>query len=260
MLRYQSIATRLLITIFSFLTLAGSSLSFCEVRVSASVSKSTDTLIYLYTIKNLSTGSQRIDDFAVDFLSPIYYSRIPAVRLSPPSWWGQHFADTNIFGWASHYDSTDIVGGDSLSGYKLFSFGLPCIANSYSWYYTEPDIGEGDENDSTTIFDSAMIQKTIVPADPSTPFNALAFLDTLISYMTHARTLGWITTQSTADKYAGLFARAKSDIQAAKVPSARTRLDTVLVQVKADSGAMLTSEAYALLRFNTEYLVRMLAK
>jgi hypothetical protein len=57
-----------------------------------------------------------------------------------------------------------------------------------------------------------------------------------------------------ADKHTGLVTRIKTDITQFNLKTARTRIDTVLQQVKIDSSSSLTSEAYALIRYNTEYL------
>jgi len=89
---------------------------------------------------------------------------------------------------------------------------------------------------------------------PDTPLVALHFLDTLISYTTRCRTLGWIRSQSVADKYDSVFTRTKRDVQQAEFGAALARVDSVLQAIRGDSVSSLSSEGYALLKYNSQYL------
>jgi len=97
--------------------------------------------------------------------------------------------------------------------------------------------------------------KTIGPTAPADPFDASTFLDTLIFYTSQSLILGWISDQATADKYEGHFSAAQTQFQQQDTTSAQSELQAVLQEVVLDSGSVLTSEAYALLRFNTDYLL-----
>jgi hypothetical protein len=59
----------------------------------------------------------------------------------------------------------------------------------------------------------------------------------------------------TAVKYLGYFSTAKIKIQQNDTATAKATLQQVLSDVNVDSTSHITSEAYALLRFNTEYLI-----
>ena len=78
------------------------------------------------------------------------------------------------------------------------------------------------------------------------------------SYVSEARILGWITNQSTADKYTNYMDTVRSQLQNLNLSGARVTLQTVISHVNSDSSSTLTSEAYALIRFNTEYLLSIL--
>jgi hypothetical protein len=162
-----------------------------------------------------------------------------------------------------------LLPGQSLGGFEMMSKGLPgirrCIVSPYfDVIALFPDPDDTTLTDYGPPVDSVRQAVkfrtfTIGPTAPPSNFVSLIFLDTLSSYATRSRTLHWVANQSTADKYAGLFARAKSDLQQNNTNAARARLDTVLRQIPLDSIANLTSEAYALLKFNTEYLLSQLA-
>jgi len=99
---------------------------------------------------------------------------------------------------------------------------------------------------------------TLGPASIDSPFVAINFLDTIKSYVNESLTLNWITTQATANKYTALIDSAKTNLAATPTRrgTAKAKLDSVIVNVYPDSAAgLLTSEAYALLRFNTEYVL-----
>jgi len=66
--------------------------------------------------------------------------------------------------------------------------------------------------------------------------------------------LGWIKDQATANKYIGYFASAKTSLQQNNIDSARIKLQQVVNDVNIDSTSNITIEAYALLKYNTEYL------
>jgi hypothetical protein len=93
---------------------------------------------------------------------------------------------------------------------------------------------------------------------PPDPFDPVGFLDTLVSYTTQSKTLGWIAQQTTAEKYLAYFNSVKASLEDSNFTAARNTLKQVLQNVDVDSTSALTSEAYALLRFNTEYLLSQL--
>jgi len=156
-----------------------------------------------------------------------------------------------------------IAPDSSASGFSYRSLGLPAIVACYFEGTTSglafPDEPPGDIEfllKPLRQFPANRLQsKTIGPQDPPDPFSAEAFLDTLVSYTSQSLALGWIADQSTADKYEGHFSTAQTELQQADTTAARSELQTVLQEVAQDSGNVLTGEAYALLRFNTEYLL-----
>jgi hypothetical protein len=72
--------------------------------------------------------------------------------------------------------------------------------------------------------------------------------------------LKWITDYTATTKYTGYFENTKSHIQQNNNSAAINVLDSVLTDVEADSGVTLTSEAYALIKYNTEYLKNQLSQ
>jgi hypothetical protein len=223
----------------------------------------TDTLQFSYDVFNKPVSKQRIPEFR------IWCDAKKLLEVSTPNYWKFSHVDGRGFGWAVRNEGTNlgqIYVGKHSSGYKVKSKSLCGILSFNSQGYNHPGNWRNISSDKTEIMKSVLKDGlensfkgfTIGPADPLNPFVPLDFLDTLTSYTTQSRTLGWIKDQPTANKYLGYFASAKTKLTQKDSVGARTVLLQVLHDVDIDSTASLSSEAYALLRFNTEYLVSIL--
>jgi hypothetical protein len=97
-------------------------------------------------------------------------------------------------------------------------------------------------------------RKTIGPKDTPDPFTAKAFMDLIMIYLSQSDSLGWIKTKETFNKYNFTFEKAKTRLEQNDNPASIAILDSVLTNVEAEKDNTLTSEAYALIKYNTEYL------
>ncbi|MGA3286722.1 MAG: right-handed parallel beta-helix repeat-containing protein [Bacteroidota bacterium] len=165
-------------------------------------------------------------------------------------------------------DTLEVKPGQSLKGFVMMSRGLPTIRWFISFPYFNiyeffPNIEDTTSNMSIEQMDSIREAVnyhglTIGPTAPPINFIATVWCDTLTSYTIQSRTLGWIKDQATANKYLGYFTSAKTSLGQNNTTSARTTLQQVIRDVNIDSTSNLTSEAYALIRYNTEYLISQL--
>jgi hypothetical protein len=228
-----------------------------------------DTLRYQYILTNGASSQQRLLNFLISFRNSVFEV------TRPSSQW--HSESSRLpRGWEWGHTLINPDGGPSLDmgippdstvgGFSLKSFGLPSIMNSYFQGLTgtmmfpeEPPAEVDDLLGPLEEFPAnEVLRKTIGPADPPTPFNAPNFLDTIKTYINQSRSLGWITNDPTANKYTAYIDSARSNLQANNRDVTKAKLDMVLQNVDADSGSTLSSEAYALLRFNTEYVLNKL--
>lgn len=224
------------------------------------------TFRYNYIVSNGVNSQQRLLRFTVSLFTsvenitrPNREWRIGEYSFFPALKWSHVMRDPS--GISTPFDG--IAPDSSASGFSYESSGLPAIVTSYFRGTTlSPAFPEEPPEEVIAFlkplrkFPGDTVQgKTIGPADPPSPFDASTFLDTLISYTSQSLALGWISDQVTADKYEGHFSTAKTELQQADTTAARSELQTVLQEVAQDTGSVLTSEAYALLRFNTEYLL-----
>lgn len=232
-----------------------------SITISCSVLDSATLFSYSYGVASALTSMQRVSFVCIE-------QRADSVQVfSPPGWQRGGVIDFNMrLGWESVVmdHKGHILPGQSRSGFKMVSEGIPAIVNYAAQAYnasprfemfSDTDLETGLRND---IENNAVWGRTIGPADPPTLFNALTFLDTLKSYVMQSRTLSWIASDAIANKYARLLDTARANLMANIRGVTKAKLDSVLINVHADSASTLTSEAYALIRFNTEYVLNKL--
>ncbi len=217
------------------------------------------TFDFSYTIGNASTSKQRMSEFYLAGVSRNASSR------GPEHWEMQSTTRVNGRKWIvfPNYRTSMLKPGQVNSEFGLSSSELPVIARYYARGLTI--LANSDDVDAITeetltndVLNNSYTSYTIGPKDPPTPFNGLTFLDTTKYYVTQSGALNWITSQSTASKYTRLLDTARAHLVANDRGVTKSRLDSVLINVHVDSASTLTSEAYALLRFNTEYLMKKL--
>lgn len=217
-----------------------------SVDVRVTVRRAGEVLRYAYTLFNRSSSLQSADDF---LLEPTAGLRIAAIGgranwkpASGPSF--VRWTNLILFG-----DENFIRPGELDSNFSIQREGVPRIGR----YYVQGH--NGDEFSGSGILINSASGFTVAPSDSVIPFVTLDFLDTLTGYTIQSRTIGWVKDQQTSDKYIGYFNSIKNNLQQNNVGSARAVLQQVLRDVDIDSSSALTSEAYALIRYNSEYLM-----
>jgi hypothetical protein len=83
-------------------------------------------------------------------------------------------------------------------------------------------------------------------------------IDMLISDVNTAYEKGWIDNQGIANSLDQKLENAKNQLEKGKTNTAINMLSAFLNEVEAQKDKHLTSEAYALLKFNAEYLIQRL--
>lgn len=232
-----------------------------DIAVNCRVIDKLDTLFFYYDIFNKAASKQSVEDMR------IWCESQNVVCISSPPYWDFSSRSGRGFGWSTMIDYTtgQIRIGKSVSGFGIKAMSLCTIENFHSHGFngvgalgTIPESLDKLKLIVKDDLENAVWGKTIVPADPPSPFIPSNFIDTLTNYTAQSRSLGWINDQATADKYSGYFSSVKASLQQNNTGAARTVLQQVLQQVNIDSTNNLTSEAYALIRYNTEYLLSQL--
>jgi hypothetical protein len=235
-----------------------------DILVKCAVNGSKTYLEFDYTVENKPTSHQQLYDMRI-------WGRCDSVRknVAPVGW--QAAYNPGRRGDFFSYWCNNPIGqvwrippGETASGFITLACGIPAIvqydAQGYNQFpnyklMTDQQLMELEKEDETT---NSVHGLTVAPVNPPSPFVPINLLDTLTGYTTQFRSLGWIKDQTTANKYLGYFSSAKTSLQQNNIASTRATLQQVLQDANVDSTANITSEAYALIRYNTEYLLSQL--
>lgn len=219
-------------------------------NVKSAVTKQDSLYFFNYTIIDSTNSPQSIELFGID----CSIANQTATQV-PVRWDFSNIYDRNLICWnyniiiSSNYNNYLIHPGEIENNFALVSTNLPGIAKYYL---------QGNNDDVSInideIFYNTSIGYTLIPTILDS-IGVIDFLDTLINYNQRSYELGWIANQLTADKYDSLFTRAKTFLEENYITWVDSTLHTVLQEVDSDSSGNITSEAYALLRYNSEYLL-----
>ena len=219
--------------------------------VKCEVKKSQYGLLYNYTVHNDSTSKQAVWRFAVDrnFENTFNNSAAPSEK------WIEKYPQ-NLTQWEVNFDQQVypfdyILPNQSRKNFRLETNEL--LISIVNFYIQGKNGMPPDNNEN--LFRNSFIGRTICGRQIPSPFISLDFIDTLQNYTSHSLELGWIKEETVADKYANYFTSAKTELLQNNITAVHNTLNSVLRDVETDSGSVLTSEAYALLRYNTEYLL-----
>lgn len=232
-----------------------------EIHVSVSVSDS--EYAYTYDLTNRVGAHAFMGLFAFGVQ---VQSAIDSIA-SPNGEWtagpmSENFAGYDAIDWAHvHGSGTGIPAGSTVSGFLLMSGGLPSISKAYgnsdsgvSWKEEGPTgaiRASFDSLEAATRFVSLL---TIGPRDPPSPFNLGSFIDTLATYPSQAEDLGWIdSTTTVTDDLQTALDELSEDLAAGDSAHASGLIHRTLALVEAEKDSALTSEAYALFKYNLEY-------
>ena len=232
-----------------------------------------DTLIYFYEIKNGEESRQNLLSFEIEYKANVsdattnrWYSRkVFDGKLENNRWLT---FDAMRWRWSGDQGLQPTWRKD---GFALKSKSVPGIVNAYfqglAKEYGTPDGGPFSDVhlEVLKLMDfprNYVIRKTVGPVLPLEPFVPLAFLDTLMSYKHQAFALGWIKNQGIVTSLDQKLDNAKAQLQRNNKTAARNMLHAFINEVEAlnkgggpQGGGQITSEAYALLKFNAEYLI-----
>jgi len=217
--------------------------------------------LFKYTIKNDETSSQNIHQFTLENMT-----EDKRVYIEDGIWTNGVF-DSSGINWGEVMGSDVVLAGEEKSGFLVKSKKLPNIKK----FYLQADglriaysRDLGKPYDPLSVINNIRTNSysgfTIVPSGQPYSLILNNFLDTLLYFNQSSLQLGWIKNQPTANKYDSLFNLAKTQLQQNNNNAARTTLQTVLQEVNIDSTNNLTSEAYALIKYNTEYLLSKLSE
>ena len=239
-----------------------------RITIAIAILKIDSSILYSYSVLNQQSAQQ--DMF---YLALILRGENVVKELrSPKDWRPAFFKDEpQMIKWLAEIDDEEdayinpLKPGKSLNGFAITSNSLPGLIT----YYAEgdhpiPSFPEGMATDSIpgysdlTPYGPGIVGVTVGPVLSPTPIFVNNCLDTLISYKHQALALKWIDNEGIANSLDQKLENAKSKLQDGDSLAARNMLKAFVNEVEAQKDKHLTSEAYALLKINAEYLIERL--
>ncbi|HUL43539.1 MAG TPA: hypothetical protein VLY03_04195 [Bacteroidota bacterium] len=227
------------------------------VDILSTVFKSDSVFTYRYTVANRQTSLQKLDDLEFD-------RRTASLsNATGRSHWNFLFRLKSIVGWENEFLYPFYLSqGESDSSFAFQSTGLPGIVSYYargnnppgqSPVYSVPDRDlELQRNSAKGI--------AVGPIDSPIPFDIKRFLDTLKSAIHRSLEAGWISSWSDEVKYEALVDSTQSYVSQHRTHDARNMLDSAIQESKRDYPAVISGEAFAIIRFNSEFASAQLNK
>ncbi len=193
---------------------------------------------------------------------------IPIGLETPPGWLG----DISVMGtafWGSIDESAIILPDTSMEGFIITSPGIPAIRTfsarpewvySVDHYVTEEDIEESERIEEQITFRG----KTVGPTAPPEELIPADFLKSIIDMKHEAAELGWITNKGIERSLDVKLEAALKKLEQGNKVAARDIIGAFINEVEAQGcesydgfpeGRHLAPEAYALLKYNAQYLI-----
>ena len=241
---------------------------------------------YRYYLLNDVSSLQSVNEFLVEATIDSIIS-----SQNPKHWDFTKVLNGHLFDWeADMLFKRYIDPGMQDSAFSAVSPFPPHIAKCYFRGFNpvvDPRVQEPFSLDEwkSNVRDNSASGFTVAPETPPTTHGSVGFADSLNSYLLQSRTLGWFTNRpDTSKPLAGELAtdsimtrltkrltRVRNALVANDSATARTELTRFINKVQslyketndgdqAPGEIVLTSEAYALLKFNAQFLLAKIAQ
>jgi hypothetical protein len=251
-------------------------------RLHASADQKRGMIAYSFLASNGLSSAQKIASLYIT-------TTIDTVLLtrSPRKWNAGFDAEHKLISFGTDDEFGMIQPGGTSGTFSILSRGIPRIAAFYiqgpvNALNTSDDPSQFEQQFYENIYLNSFSGSTIAPAKPPSAYEPIEFLDTLLSYVHQSHELGWIN--NTRDDDAEADERAEDGIVKNldkrlrqtrdlivkdKIGAAKGRLTMFLNKVerlwdrqqkedkrnRRNPKIIFTSEAYALLKYNGEYLL-----
>lgn len=226
-------------------------------NIKSKVEKSDSKYLYSYIVINSNVSLQSVEDFVLENLA-----EEPTSVLVPSFWEFSPNMPDNLIGWSiqfpiDYHRESLINPGKRNDSLKFSSIGIPRIANSYL---------QGNNGDYGIVRPEALKSNSfsgyaLGPWLPDSSFSRESFTDTLETFRSRScEALGWATDTTVCGQLEDHLSQVRTALTTDDSLSAANALKVFIDLVEAEKEASLTSEGYALLYFNAQYLAGRLAE
>jgi len=228
-----------------------------QIRISASQNIPVSTNLESFTFKNefVEKIVRRMILRLNGDVVPVGFSEFPG------KWYGTYSLNKQM----SFGGSPFIAPGETLAGFKIQSFGLPSIREllvkprfDVEKFFQSLD----DPNRTQTVAEMNALRDTVNfngftvgPWLPDSTMSLQAFTDTLETYRQRScQELGWANDPAVCATLESRLSDVRSFLSAGDSLAAAGALSEFINLVESEKEASLSSEGYALLFFNVDYL------
>lgn len=224
-----------------------------EENVSATVLQTDSSLVYSYRISSSPDSEQNIWFWMI-------ITDVDILGFTSPSGWRfiNRAKNPERISWGTQSDSAKIRPSSSISGFSVKSKNLPTIQKYFmeGWkqIILDPE-NEPDSVENKSFFDVAKEGLTIFPRSNSDIFNLQDFTDTLQTFRYRScEELEWATDTTVCGQLEQQVNQVGDHLSTEDTVQAANALKEFIDLVEAEKNASLTSEGYALLYYNAQYL------
>ena len=225
---------------------------------------------YSYSLNNLKTSKQRLWVFLLETKEPVNNITKPDKGWDATNLLLRHYGlGISGINWGNSlhdiYGTKTVEPGQLVRGFSFVTEGLPdivkCFAKGYAPGPKVPDgaggvpeeVGESIHEFCTKF--QLVSGKTIGPVAISDSFIAEEFVENIISLLAQSFELGWIEQKKIYEDIEGKLGLIKNAVVQNNTVEAKKLLSALLGYIESEKDALLLPEAYALLKFNTQYLL-----
>lgn len=218
---------------------------------------------YSYKLRNLKSSQQKLYSFILQTKAPLYRIMLPDEGWIFGPMHGFKVQEGVWMDWADvKHDRLGIPPGQEIEDISFESSGLPGIVGCYVRGYAEPMRGVGEdgmpEEIADTVYDASFkwpYGRTIGPVAPPEPFQPREFLQSLMAMLEESLSLGWIDRVETVNFFKSKLAKAEQAMRSKDYALTKSALREVIEEAEKLKETKITSEVYAILRFNAQYLI-----
>jgi hypothetical protein len=222
-----------------------------DLQVSSRVDIVDDGILYHYHLINNENSNQKVTEFA------IVTTYQPKNIEFPDSWYGLFGGLIEAISWFSTDTAKNIQPSEELKGLTFLSDRLPSLSkyNARGWTPTPRLPFQPDSLENSSVSEDSKQGLTLGPGLLPEEIVTDQFIDTLTTYLTQSCELGWIENPGICRSLQATLDNVKRQIEQGRTQTAVNNLQPFLNELEAIREQHLSPEAYALLRFNGEYLL-----
>lgn len=218
---------------------------------------------YSYILTNLPSSTRKLQSLYLETQAPVRDAKAP-----DNSWYSRPltpylkgvFKVSAGWGWSDTlWARAGLLPGEKVEGMSFLSPGLPGIVRCFVRNYRDAK-GVGEEMPEELVDAIAQMNweipqgVTVGPVEPPQRLQPAAFARKILEMLEVSVEQGWIESPNVAQVMRVLLGNAAAAFDRGELERASDLLESLLKQVEEENEQTLLSEAYALLKFNVEFL------